>query len=149
MKRLSFYITLLCIVLGTGVSISFAQPSAIPIIGVIPADTTGVGNAGTGIFNWDTPLIPPVSGTGEVYIDPGKFFHGNFLLRELSNAANDGTNTQWTTFNICNEQQDGTTPNPTTCTLSGGATISTGVIVHLVDSGDGNIFYMTGLIWSQ
>ena len=119
MKRLSFYTALLCIIFSTSMSISFAgQSPNPPVVGVIPADTTGAGSAGTGIFNWESTVLPPISGTGEVYMGTDNYFHGNFLLRELSNGATDGTNTQWTTFNICQEQQSGVTPNPTTCTLS-------------------------------
>lgn len=69
MKRLSFYITFLCVIFGIGISTSFADPiltrsATPPIVGPILADTTGAGNAGTGIFEWDgTTVLPPISGT--------------------------------------------------------------------------------------
>lgn len=122
MKRISLYITLLCITFSASVTISFAATSTrspnAPIAGEIPADTTGAGNAGTGIFNWEATVLPPISGTGEVYVDTGDYFHGNFFLHELGDGTSNVGNPGWTTFNICQEQESGATPNPSVCTIS-------------------------------
>jgi hypothetical protein len=91
-----------------------------------------------------------VSGTGEVYVDTGSYFHGNFFLQGLSDGTVGSTNPGWTTFNICQEQNESTlNPNPDTCTLSGTTIIPKTDRAHLIDSGDGNIYYMTGVLWSQ
>lgn len=150
MKRLSLYIILLSITFGMGVSTSSAarSPTA-PIVGEIPTDTTGKGHAGTGVLNWTGTFLPPVSGTGEVYIDTDNYFHGNFFFQGLSDGTQSPTNPGWTTFNICQEQESGATPNPATCTLSGTTTIAREVRAHLVQSGSSDIYYMTGVLWSQ
>lgn len=87
MKRISLYMTLICIAFVTGMSVSFATTTptlsdAAPIVG-----TTAVGeNAGTLIFQYETG-VPPA--TNEVSINANTLiFTGTFWT----------TNAGWCTF---------------------------------------------------